>query len=198
MKRGADPTLKNGQISDAKREPINKKTMATTQKISLNLWFDNKAEEAVKFYTSIFKNSSIGKIARYGKAGKETHKMPEGSVMTIQFFLEGQEFMALNGGPVFKFNEAISMIVKCDDQKEIDYYWDKLTAGGDPKSQQCGWLKDKFGVSWQIIPTTLPEMVADQDTEKSQRVMEAIFKMKKIDLETLKKAYQGEMSSAKA
>ena len=165
--------------------------MATMQKITSNLWFDNKAEEAAKFYISVFKNSRIGKISRYGKEGFEIHKMPEGTVMTVQFYLEGQEFLALNGGPIFQFNEAISFIINCISQEEVDYYWGKLTKGGDEKAQVCGWLKDKFGLSWQVIPTILPEMLTDPDPKKSQPVMKAMLEMKKIDIETLNRAYAG-------
>jgi predicted 3-demethylubiquinone-9 3-methyltransferase (glyoxalase superfamily) len=165
--------------------------MATMQKITANLWFDNKAEEAVKFYTSVFKNSKIGKTSRYGKEGFEIHHMPEGTVMTMSFTLEGQEFLALNGGPIFKFTEAVSFIVNCNDQEEVDYYWNKLKEGGDEKSQVCGWLKDKYGLSWQIIPVVLPEMLSDSDKEKAGRVMRAMLQMKKIDIAELKKAQQG-------
>ncbi len=165
--------------------------MATVQKITANLWFDKNAEEAVKLYTSVFKNSGTGRITRYGKEGKEIHGMSEGTVMTIQFWLEGQEFVALNGGPHFKFNEAVSFIVNCDNQEEIDYYWEKLSTGGDKQAQQCGWLKDKFGLSWQIAPKILPEMLADADPKKSQRVMKEMLQMKKIDIESLKRAYNG-------
>ena len=157
--------------------------MATMQKISANLWFDNEAEEAAKFYTSIFKNSKIEKVARYGKEGFDIHKRPEGSVMTVAFELEGQKFVALNGGPIFKFNESVSFIVNCDTQEEIDYYWEKLSQGGDKKAQQCGWLKDKFGVSWQIVPTVLAQLLSNP--EKSQRVVQAFMKMKKFDIEKL-------------
>lgn len=168
--------------------------MATMQKISPNLWFDNQAEDAAKFYTSVFKNSKMGKITRYGKEGHEIHKMPEGSVMTVQFFLDGQEFVALNGGPVFKFSEAISFIVKCEDQKEIDYYWDKLKEGGDPQAQQCGWLKDKYGVSWQVVPSNMDDMFTDHHSERYQRAMKAMLQMKKLDIKALEKAYNGELS----
>ena len=153
--------------------------MATMQKITSNLWFDTQAEEAAKFYTSVFKNSRIGKISRYGKEGYEIHKRPEGSVMTVQFYLEEQEFTALNGGPLFKFNEAISFIVNCNSQEEIDYYWNKLKAGGDENAQICGWLKDQFGLSWQIVPTVLPEMLTDPDAKKSQPVMKALLRNEK-------------------
>jgi predicted 3-demethylubiquinone-9 3-methyltransferase (glyoxalase superfamily) len=165
--------------------------MVTMQKIAPNLWFDDQAEDAAKYYTSIFKNSKIEKITRYGKEGYEIHKRPAGSVMTVQFFLDGQEFIALNGGPIFKFNEAVSFIVHCDTQENVDYYWDKLIEGGDPKAQQCGWLKDKYGVSWQIVPNLLLETISDPDETKSQRVMKAMLSMKKIDIETIRQAYKG-------
>jgi len=161
------------------------------QKITPCLWFDNQAEEAANFYTSIFKNSKIGNITRYGKEGYEIHKREVGTVMTMDFEIEGQKFTALNGGPVFKFNEAISFVVKCKTQKEVDYYWEKLSEGGDERAQQCGWLKDKYGVSWQIVPEILSELVGDPTSEKSQRAMKAMLQMKKIDLEGLKKAYEG-------
>jgi len=165
--------------------------MATMQKITPNLWFDKNAEEAVKLYTSVFKNSKTERITRYGKEGHEVHGMPEGTVMTIQFWLEGQEFVALNGGPVFKFNEAVSFIVNCDTQEEIDDYWEKLSTGGDRNAQVCGWLKDKFGLSWQVVPKILSEMLADPDSKKSQRVMKEMLQMKKINIETLQQAYRG-------
>ena len=166
--------------------------MATMQKITSNLWFDKQAEEAVNYYVSIFKNAKIGRVSRYTKEGYEVHGMPAGSVMTIEFWLEGQKFVALNGGPYFKFNEAISFIVNCDTQEEIDFYWNKLTAGGDKNAQQCGWLKDKYGLSWQIVPASLPDMFADADTGKTQRMMRALLKMKKLDIATLKNAYNGQ------
>jgi predicted 3-demethylubiquinone-9 3-methyltransferase (glyoxalase superfamily) len=166
--------------------------MATMQKITTNLWFDQQAEEAVSYYTSIFKNSQIHRTAHYGKEGFEVHKMPEGTVMTVEFELEGQKFVALNGGPVFKFNEAISFIVNCESQDEIDFYWEKLTRGGDPAFHQCGWLKDKFGLSWQVVPTQLSDMLQDKDKEKSERVMAAMLQMKKLDLGKLEQAYKGE------
>ena len=165
--------------------------MATVQKISTNLWFDNQAEEAAKFYTSVFKNSEIGKIARYGKEGFEFHQQPEGTVMTIEFELEGQQFIGLNAGPIFKFNESISFVVNCDTQEEIDYYWERLGEGGDGKAQQCGWLKDKYGLSWQIVPVVLQDMFTDAVTEKSERVMKALMQMKKLDIAALQKAYDG-------
>jgi predicted 3-demethylubiquinone-9 3-methyltransferase (glyoxalase superfamily) len=156
------------------------------QKITPFLWFDDNAEEAVKFYTSIFKNSKIGKIARYDKAGEKAAGRPAGSVMTIEFQLDGQEFVALNGGPHFKFTEAISFVVNCETQEEVDYYWEKLSAGG--KEVQCGWLKDKYGLSWQIVPTVLGELLSDKDAAKAQRVMDAMLKMVKLDIKKLKQA----------
>ena len=156
------------------------------QKITPFLWFDDQAEEAVKFHTSIFKNSKIGKIARYDKAGEKAAGRPAGSVMTIEFHLEGQEFVALNGGPMFKFTEAISFVVNCETQEEVDYYWEKLSEGG--KEVQCGWLKDKFGLSWQIVPTVLGELLSDKDAAKAQRVMTAMLKMVKLDIKKLKQA----------
>ncbi len=166
--------------------------METIQKITSNLWFDQQAEEAVKYYTSVFKNSSIHKISYYGKEGFEIHQMPEGSVMFIEFELEGQRFTALNGGPIFKFNEAISFIINCNDQEEVDYYWEKLTAGGDKTAQQCGWLKDKFGLSWQVVPTILTELISDPDQQKAQRAMRAMLQMKKIDINKLVAVVNGE------
>jgi predicted 3-demethylubiquinone-9 3-methyltransferase (glyoxalase superfamily) len=160
------------------------------QKITPCLWFDSNAEEAAKFYTSVFKDSKIGKIARYGEAGREVHGRPAGSVMTVEFEINGQTFTALNGGPVFKFNEAVSFQVMCKTQAEIDDYWDKLSQGGDPEAQQCGWLKDKYGLSWQIVPTILAELMTDQDSQVSDNVMEALLKMKKLDIEALKRAYE--------
>ena len=160
------------------------------QKITPFLWFDDQAEEAVKFYTSIFKNSGIGKIARYDKAGEKASGRRAGSVMTVEFQLEGQEFLALNGGPHFKFTEAISLVVNCETQDEVDHFWEKLSAGG--QEVQCGWLKDRYGVSWQIVPTVLPEMLQDKDPEKARRVMAAMLKMTKIDIASLKHAYEGE------
>jgi Uncharacterized protein conserved in bacteria len=156
------------------------------QKITPFLWFNDNAEEAVKFYTSIFKKSKIGKIARYDEAGEKVAGRPAGSVMTIEFELEGQDFIALNGGPHFKFNEAVSFVVSCKTQTEVDYYWNKLSAGG--KEVQCGWLKDKFGLSWQVVPTILGELMSDKDPVKSQRVMEAMLKMVKLDIKKLKDA----------
>lgn len=166
--------------------------MATMQKITSNLWFDKEAEEAAKYYVSIFKNSQIGRVSRYGKEGYEIHGMPEGTVLTIEFFLEGQQFLGLNGGPHFKFNEAISLIVNCETQEEIDYYWNKLSEGGDKSAQQCGWLKDKFGLSWQVAPAIIGDMLSDPDSRKTEAVMGAVLKMKKIDIQKLEEAYNQE------
>jgi predicted 3-demethylubiquinone-9 3-methyltransferase (glyoxalase superfamily) len=160
------------------------------QKIIPCLWFDDKAEEAAKFYASIFKNSKIGNVSRYGKEGYEFHGKEDGTVMTVDFEIEGQQFVALNGGPIFKFNEAISFQVHCETQKEVDYYWEKLSEGGDEKAQQCGWLKDKYGVSWQIVPVVLTKMLQDKDAKKSQRVMKALLQMRKLDIKTLTEAYE--------
>jgi len=160
------------------------------QKITPCLWFDSNAEEAVNFYTAIFKNSKIGNISRYGEAGYEIHGKPAGTVLTIEFELDGQAFTALNGGPVFKFNEAISFQVGCESQEEVDYYWGKLSEGVDKKAQQCGWLKDKYGVSWQIVPTVLGKMLQDKDAKKSESVMKALLRMGKIDIKNLKQAYE--------
>ena len=165
--------------------------MATVQRISPCLWFDSEAEQAARFYTGIFKNSRIVTTTRYGKAGFEIHQRPAGSVMTVLFELDGQQFTALNGGPLFKFNESISFQVNCETQKEIDYYWEKLTAGGDPKAQQCGWLKGKYGLSWQVVPTIMAEFFKSESSANAQRAMEALLRMKKLDIAELKKAYAG-------
>ena len=165
--------------------------MQKTQKITPCLWFDTQAEEAAKFYIAVFDNSRIVNTTRYGKAGYEFHKRPPGSVMTVEFELGGQPFTALNGGPVFKFNEAVSLQIMCDTQKEVDYYWERLSQGGDKSAQQCGWLKDRFGLSWQVVRAVLPKMLADPDPEKSQRVMTAVLEMKKLDIDALKRAYAG-------
>jgi predicted 3-demethylubiquinone-9 3-methyltransferase (glyoxalase superfamily) len=157
-------------------------------KITPFLWFEDNAEEAVRHYTSIFRNSKITATTRYNEEGAEVSGRPKGSVMTVAFRLDGQDFVALNGGPDFKFTEAISFAVNCDSQEEIDYYWEKLTAGGDEKAQQCGWLKDKYGVSWQVVPTVLGELLNTPDPEKSRNAMKALIGMKKIDVETLQRA----------
>jgi predicted 3-demethylubiquinone-9 3-methyltransferase (glyoxalase superfamily) len=165
--------------------------MAHIQRIAPCLWFDNQAEEAAQFYVGIFKNSKITTVSRYSKAGQEIHGRPPGSVMVVEFSLEGQTFTALNGGPIFKFNEAISLQVYCESQAEIDSYWEKLSQGGDPKAQQCGWLKDKYGLSWQIVPDSMDQFFKDHTSPKTERAMMAMLQMKKIDLEKLKRAYEG-------
>jgi predicted 3-demethylubiquinone-9 3-methyltransferase (glyoxalase superfamily) len=154
-------------------------------KITPFLWFDNQAEEAVNLYTSIFKNSKIKEVSRYGEAGPG----PAGQVMTVNFQLDGQEFIALNGGPNFKFTEAFSLVVSCETQSEVDMFWEKLSAGGE--ESQCGWLKDKFGLSWQIVPTALSELASDPDLVKSQRVIQAMLQMRKLDIAGLQRAYEG-------
>src|ERR687887_767959 len=165
-------------------------TQTNIQKITPFLWFDDNAEEAAKFYTSIFKKSKIIDTTHYGKSAAEASGRPKGTVMSVTFELEGQLFMALNGGPIFKFSPAISFLVSCEMQQEVDDLWEKLSEGGG-EVEQCGWLKDKFGVSWQIVPNVLGEMVQDKDKEKSERVMEALLQMKKIDIQGLRKAYIG-------
>lgn len=162
--------------------------MQNIQKITPCLWFDNQAKEAAEFYAAIFRNSKIITTSRYGEAGQEVHGRPPGTVMTVDFELDGQKFTALNGGPIFKFNEAISLQVDCETQEEVDYYWQKLSEGGDETAQQCGWLKDKYGVSWQIVPRVLAELLSDADESKSQRAMTAMLQMKKIDIDELKRA----------
>lgn len=156
------------------------------------LWFDKEAEEAVEFYTAVFKDSKVLRTSHYGEAGQEIHGQQPGTVMEIEFELNGQRFAAINGGPVFKFNEAVSFVVDCADQAEVDYYWEKLGEGGDPAAQQCGWLKDKYGLSWQIVPKQLAEWVTDPDRAKADRTMAAVFKMKKLDVAELQRAHDGE------
>jgi predicted 3-demethylubiquinone-9 3-methyltransferase (glyoxalase superfamily) len=158
------------------------------QKITPFLWFDHQAEEAANFYTSIFRNSKVGAVTRYDEAGAKASGMPKGTAMTVSFQLEGQGFTALNGGPHFKFTEAISFVVNCESQEEVDHFWNRLSEGGDEKAQQCGWLKDKYGLSWQIVPTALNKLLSDPDPAKSQRVMKAVLQMKKIDINALKRA----------
>jgi predicted 3-demethylubiquinone-9 3-methyltransferase (glyoxalase superfamily) len=161
------------------------------QKITPFLWFDHQAEQAAKFYTSVFKNSKVGKILRYDEASAKAAGGTVGSVLTIEFEIEGQKFTALNGGPQFKFNESVSFVVYCQNQDEVDYFWQKLTADGGQESE-CGWLRDKFGLSWQVTPTVLIEMLHDKDPKKSERVMNAMMQMQKIDISKLKAAYAGE------
>ena len=160
------------------------------QKITPCLWFDDQAEEAARYYVSLFKNSKILNVARYGEAGAKVSGRPPGSVMTVTFQLEGQDFMALNGGPLFKFTEAISLMVYCETQAEVDERWEKLSAGGE--KGPCGWLKDKYGLSWQIVPTELDKMLQAKDPKKSEKVMEAVLQMKKLDIAGLRRAYEQE------
>ena len=160
------------------------------QKITPFLWFDDQAEEAVRFYTSSFKNSKTGRILRYDEESAKASGRPVGSVLTIEFEIEGQKFVALSGGPQFKFNESVSFVVNCDTQEEVDYYWGKFTADGGQESA-CSWLKDKFGLSWQVTPTVLIDMLHDKDSEKAERVMKAMLQMQKIDIDKLKAAYEG-------
>ncbi len=158
------------------------------QPITPCLWFDDQAEEAAAFYTSIFNDSQIKEISRYTEAGQEIHGKQPGAVMTVAFELNGQAFTALNGGPMFTFNEAVSLQVHCETQEELDYYWEKLSEGGDEKAQQCGWLKDKYGVSWQIVPTVLSQLMQDTDAHRAQRVMNSLLQMKKLDIQALQNA----------
>jgi len=162
--------------------------MPSIQGITPCLWFDTEAEEAARYYVGIFPNSKVGAISRYGEAGREFHGREPGSVLTVSFRLAGQEFTALNGGPNFKINEAISFQVMCETQADVDYFWDKLSAGGPPEAQACSWLKDKFGVSWQIVPVELMRLITDPDTARAQRALSAMMGMKKIDIEGLRKA----------
>jgi len=162
--------------------------MLNRLKITPCLWFDHQAEEAASFYTAIFPGSCIVSTTRYTDAGFELHHKPAGSVMTVAFELDGQPFVALNGGPVFRFNEAVSLQIGCADQAEVDHYWEKLSAGGDPAAQQCGWLKDKFGVSWQVVPYLLTELLQQPDAARARRVTQAMLQMRKLDIEALARA----------
>jgi predicted 3-demethylubiquinone-9 3-methyltransferase (glyoxalase superfamily) len=163
--------------------------VAKAMRITPCLWFADQAEEAAKYYCGIFENSRITATTRYGTAGQDVHGRPPGSVMTVDFELDGNPFTALNGGPVFTFNEAVSLQVFCEGQEEIDYYWQKLGAGGDPKAQQCGWLKDKYGLSWQVVPRGMEKMLADPESPGAKRAMEAMLEMKKIDVAKMEKAF---------
>lgn len=165
--------------------------MPTLSKITPCLWFDHQAEKAAKFYVGIFPRARITHVTRYPEVGQEIHGGKAGSVLTVEFTLAGQGFTALNGGPVFTFNEAISLQVMCADQAEIDYYWKKLGAGGDPRAQQCGWLKDRYGVSWQIVPRAFRALLKDHRSPKTERAMAAMLQMKKLDIAALKRAYAG-------
>jgi predicted 3-demethylubiquinone-9 3-methyltransferase (glyoxalase superfamily) len=165
--------------------------MASVEKITPCLWFDSEAEEAARFYCSIFGDSGIERVTRYGREGFEIHGRPAGSVLTVTFRLAGQHFTALNGGPLFKFTEAVSLVVRCENQEEIDHFWTRLGEGGEPKAQQCGWLKDRYGLSWQVVPSGLHEMFADPDAQKTERLMRAVMQMKKLDFEALRRAFEG-------
>jgi predicted 3-demethylubiquinone-9 3-methyltransferase (glyoxalase superfamily) len=165
--------------------------MSTTPRIRPCLWFADQGEEAARFYTGIFPNSRIVATTHYGEAGVEVHQRPAGSVMTVTFELDGQQFTALNGGPIFTFNEAVSLEVHCKDQEEVDYYWERLGEGGDPAARQCGWLKDRYGVSWQVIPTAMERMFEDPASPATQRAMNAMLQMKKLDIHELERAYAG-------
>lgn len=165
--------------------------MPTSHRITTCLWFDTQGEEAANYYVGIFKNSRITNIGRYGEAGKEQHGRPAGSVMIVVFELDGQPFTALNGGPHFKFSPAVSMQVSCKTQAEVDHYWDKLSAGGDPKAQQCGWLADKYGLSWQIVPDLVPKLLGDPNSPKSQRAFAEMMMQKKPDIAAMQRAYDG-------
>ncbi len=175
------------------RHPTNSELhLAIPMKIAPCLWFDGKAEQAANFYIGIFKNSKITDIAYYGEAGQEQHGQPAGSVMTVAFELDGLKFTGLNGGPTFKFNEAISFQIDCETQEEVDHYWNHLAEGGPPEAQICGWVKDKFGVSWQVVPKILPELLMDEDKVKAARAMTAMMGMKKMDIAALQRAFDGE------
>jgi predicted 3-demethylubiquinone-9 3-methyltransferase (glyoxalase superfamily) len=165
--------------------------MATLKRIVPCLWFDGRIEEAAKFYTAIFPNSRILSTSRYSKSGQEVHGHQPGEILTVTFSLDGSPITALNGGPQFKFSEAISLQVMCETQAEIDHYWEKLSEGGDANAQQCGWLKDKFGVSWQVVPVQLPELLGDADPVKTDRTLAALMKMKKLNIAQLQKAHDG-------
>jgi predicted 3-demethylubiquinone-9 3-methyltransferase (glyoxalase superfamily) len=165
--------------------------MASLKRITPCLWFDDQGEDAARFYTGIFPNSRITAVTRYSDVGTEIHHRPPGSVMTVSFELDGNPFTALNGGPVFEFNEAISFEIRCETQEEIDRYWEALGAGGDPAAQQCGWLKDRFGVSWQVVPAVMDELFADAESPGTRRAMAAMLRMKKLDIAELRRAYDG-------
>jgi len=176
-----------------KKAPAKARANVTVKPVGPCLWFDSEAEEAAKYYVSIFKKGKIKQVSRYPDFGQEIHHRPAGSVLTVDFELNGTPFMALNGGPMplFKFNEGISFVVTCANQKEVDYYWEKLKAGGDPRAQQCGWLKDKYGVSWQIVPEGMNRMLKDHKSPKTVRAFAAMMEMKKLDIAALEAAYAG-------
>jgi predicted 3-demethylubiquinone-9 3-methyltransferase (glyoxalase superfamily) len=164
---------------------------SSSPRVTPCLWFDDQARPAAEFYVSVFPHSRILQIAHYGEAGQDHHRRPVGSVMTVQFELDGQQFVGLNGGPLFTFSEAVSLQINCESQAEVDHYWDKLSAGGDPAAQQCGWLKDRYGLSWQVVPTMLTDLMVDPDPARSQRAMAALMQMKKLDIAALQKAADG-------
>ena len=172
-------------------KPVRAKPAASIQQISPCLWFDGQAEEAARFYVSVFKKGKIAGITRFPGVGQEVHGRPEGSVMTVEFTLNGLPFLALNGGPNFKFNEAVSLMILCETQAEVDYYWDKLSAGGDPSAQACGWLKDRFGLSWQVVPKGEMKLSKDHKSAATKRAFAAMMDMKKLDIAMLKAAYKG-------
>jgi predicted 3-demethylubiquinone-9 3-methyltransferase (glyoxalase superfamily) len=165
--------------------------MKIKQRIVPCLWFNQQAEEAAEFYVSVFPNSSVGKVIRYGEEGREVHGQAAGTVMTVDFELDGQKMTALNGGPAFQFNEAVSLQIMCKTQQEVDHFWDRLTEGGDESAQQCGWLKDRFGVSWQVVPEGMEEMLENPESEGARRAMAALLEMKKLDLHALRRAFEG-------
>lgn len=169
---------------------------STVQKITPFLWFNDQAEQAAQFYTSIFPESQIVSVARYSEAAASASGKPADSVMTVDFQLSGQSFAAINGGPEFSFSEAVSFVVSCESQEEVDYYWERLSAGGPPEAQQCGWLKDQFGVPWQIVPAILPQLMADPDVQRVQRAMQALLSMKKIDIDALLQAADAHETAA--
>jgi len=166
--------------------------MPISQKITPFLWFDHQAEEAAQFYTAIFPNARITHVTRYAESDHESHRGRAGTAMTVAFELDGQPFTALNGGPAFTFSEAISFQIACQTQAEVDYFWERLSAGGDPAAQQCGWLKDRYGLSWQVVPTILPELLGNAEPAQAQRVTAALLQMKKLDIAALQRAYVGE------
>jgi predicted 3-demethylubiquinone-9 3-methyltransferase (glyoxalase superfamily) len=170
--------------------------MPSRARITPCLWFDSEAEQAAKYYVRIFRNSKVKSIARYGEAGREQHGKPPGSVMIVEFELDGRPFTALNGGPIFKFNEAVSLQVRCKDQQKVDYYWSKLTAGGDPAAQVCGWLKDKYGLSWQIVPDIVPRLLGSPRSARSQRAFAEMMAQRKPDIAALQRAYDGKETRA--
>jgi len=165
--------------------------MQFASKIVPCLWFDRQAEEAARFYTGVFPGGRVGKVTRYPAVGKEIHGGEAGAVLTVNFELAGTSFIALNGGPVFKFNEAVSLCIMCDTQDEVDHFWSRLSEGGDPAAQQCGWLKDRFGVSWQVVPSALPDLISDPDAAKTGRAFAAMLEMKKLDIKALQRAHAG-------